>query len=69
MLYVTVISDLYYKLCDLDVIYHDPGAKLIKDEIDKEWETKDKLSKWENTILEKCYECKKYSQASAIVMH
>ena len=72
MLYVTVISDLYYKLCDLDVIYHDPGAKLIKDEIDKEWETKDKLSKWENTILEKCYECKKiltsisYSHALAL---
>ena len=33
MLYVTTISDVYYKLCDLVEIYNDTTAKAIKDNV------------------------------------
>ena len=36
MLYVTVIADLYYKLCDLADIYDDSGAKNIRAKIEKQ---------------------------------
>lgn len=59
MLYVTIIADLYYKLCDLADIYNDPGAKSIRAKIEKEWEEKPTSSRWETTILEDCHEANK----------
>ena len=46
MLYVTVIADLYYKLCDLADIYDDSGAKNIRAKIEKEWKDKPTYSRW-----------------------
>lgn len=59
MLYVTVIADLYYKLCDLADIYNDPGAKSIRAKIEKEWKEKTPSSRWETTILEDCHKANK----------
>ena len=38
MLYVTVVSDLYYKIKDLVDKYNDKGAKKILEYVNKEWE-------------------------------
>ena len=59
MLYVTVIADLYYKLCDLADIYDDSGAKNIRATIEKEWKEKPASSQWETTILEDCHNANK----------
>jgi hypothetical protein len=59
MLYVTVITDLYYKLCDLADIYDDSGAKDIRAKIEKEWKEKPTSSQWETTILEDCHNANK----------
>ena len=54
MLYVTVIADLYYKLCDLADIYDDSGAKNIRAKIEKEWKDKPTYSRWETNQQENC---------------
>jgi hypothetical protein len=59
MLYVTVIADLYYKLCDLADIYDDSGAKNIRAKIEKEWKEEPTSSRWETTILEDCHKANK----------
>jgi len=54
MLYATVISDVYYKICDLVDIYNDIGAKQIKDYVDNEWTNHNTSPAWENVMPEKC---------------
>lgn len=54
MLYSTVISDLYYKLCDLVSIYNDTGAKEIKDYVDNEWKVRSKIPNWETEMPKRC---------------
>ena len=54
MLYSTVVSDLYYKLCDLVSIYNDAGAKEIKDYVDNEWKVRSKIPKWETEMPKRC---------------
>lgn len=56
MLYSTVISDLYYKLCDLVSIYNDTGAKEIKDYVDNEWKVRPKIPNWETEMPKRCRE-------------
>ena len=56
MLYSTVISDLYYKLCDLVSIYNDAGAKEIKDYVDNEWRVRPKIPNWETEMPKRCKE-------------
>lgn len=56
MLYSTVVSDLYYKLCDLVSIYNDAGAKEIKDYVDNEWKVRPKIPNWETEMPKRCRE-------------
>lgn len=55
MLYVTVVSDLYYKICDLTDIYNDLGAREIKERIENSWEREPNSPKWEKEILDLCH--------------
>lgn len=55
MLYVTVISDLYYKICDLADIYNDKVARDIKTEIKKKWTDHPKSAQWETDIIDLCH--------------
>ena len=59
MLYVTTISDVYYKLCDLVEIYNDTTAKAIKDNVEQEWKNNPTSPKWETEIIKKCYQEKR----------
>ena len=59
MLYVTTISDVYYKLCDLFEIYNDTTAKAIKDNVEQEWKINPTPPKWETEIIKKCYQEKR----------
>lgn len=59
MLYVTTISDVYYKLCDLVDIYNDTAAKAIKEYVEREWKDSSTSPKWETEIIKKCYQKKK----------
>lgn len=59
MLYATVVSDLYYKICDLVSIYNDAGATEIKNYVDDEWNNHPKLPAWESEMPKKCWEKKK----------
>ena len=56
MLYATVVSDLYYKICDLVSIYNDAGAKDIKDYVDNEWHVHPKSPAWETEMPRLCRE-------------
>lgn len=55
MLYVTVVSDLYYKICDLTDVYNDLGAREIKERIENSWEREPNSPKWEKEILDLCH--------------
>lgn len=59
MLYVTTISDVYYKLCDLVDIYNDTAAKAIKEYVEREWKDSSTSPKWETEIIKKCYQKKR----------
>lgn len=54
MLYVTVISDLYFKLCYLDDIYGDTAAQSIRKKIETEWENHPNSPSWETQIFDQC---------------
>lgn len=55
MLYATVISDLYYKLHDLNEIYNDGGAKQILDYVTQEWENNKISPAWESEMPKRCH--------------
>ncbi len=55
MLYATVISDLYYKLHDLNEIYNDGGAKKILDYVTQEWENNKISPAWESEMPKRCH--------------
>ena len=59
MLYATVVSDVYYKICDLVNLYNDNGAKLILDYVDKEWKRNKTSAMWETEMPKKCHESNK----------
>jgi hypothetical protein len=59
MLYVTVVSDLYYKIKDLVDKYNDKGAKKILEYVNKEWEEHKTSPIWESELPKRCLDCNK----------
>lgn len=56
MLYATVVSDLYYKICDLVTTYNDAGAIQIKQYVDNEWHDHPKSPAWETEMPWQCWD-------------
>lgn len=52
MLYSVVISDILYKLSDMDTIYEDENAKSILNYIREEQKDKPNSPEWEKKIIE-----------------
>ena len=59
MLYSTVVSDVYYKICDLVNLYNDSGAKTILEYVEKEWKDHKTSSAWETDMPKKCRDANK----------
>lgn len=59
MLYATVVSDLYYKICDLVATYNDAGAIQIKQYVENEWHVHPKSPAWETEMPRLCREMNK----------